>query len=166
MSFAIPVRRVHIIILLALGLLLSGCQALPEPGLSAKQIAVLQQHGFSPVEAGWELGMSQKVLFGFAEHEVSSDSRSFISKLARALQDVDLHDIRIDGHTDNIGEQAYNKALSLRRAETVAAIFVENGMQKDKVLVRGLGDSMPVADNRTRKGRSQNRRVSIIITSH
>ena len=69
----------------------------------------------------------------------------------------------MEGHTDNYGDEGYNQKLSERRAESVAAVFREAGMPAANIEVRGLGMSKPVADNKTRAGRSENRRVAIIV---
>lgn len=156
--------RFHLVALLTLGLLV-GCQSMPPSGLSAEQLAMLQSSGFTPVEDGWGLDLSGKILFNFAEEEISSDSLSYIKQLTHTLLSVSLNKVRIDGHTDNIGDPEFNRQLSKRRAEAVAAAMIESGMTTDSVSIRGLGDSKPVADNSTRSGRSENRRVSIVITT-
>lgn len=144
-------------------LFLAACQTLPS-GLTASQIETLQNNGFVQTDEGWELSIAEKVLFGFDQDQVSSDSSQYLEHLSRALQSSDLTSIRIDGHTDNTGPASYNKALSRRRADAVADIISAAGMPDENILVRGLGSSKPVADNSTREGRSENRRVSIIIS--
>lgn len=67
----------------------------------------------------------------------------------------------IDGHTDGLGGRADNLQLSQRRAEMVAAYLTTNGVDSDKISVRWHGERYPVASNRNRKGRAQNRRVTI-----
>ena len=67
----------------------------------------------------------------------------------------------IDGHTDSIGARAENLALSQQRAEMVAAYLTTRGVEADKISIRWHGERYPVAGNRSRKGRGQNRRVTI-----
>ena len=69
--------------------------------------------------------------------------------------------LEIVGHTDSIGPAAYNQALSERRAQAVADYLAGKGIAKGTMHVSGRGESEPVADNRTEKGRSANRRVDI-----
>ena len=69
----------------------------------------------------------------------------------------------VKGHTDSVGSDAYNDKLSLRRAESVAAYLVSQGVDADKVKTAGLGESQPLADNATDDGRAQNRRVEIFV---
>jgi OOP family OmpA-OmpF porin len=69
----------------------------------------------------------------------------------------------IDGHTDNVGSDAYNLDLSQRRAEAVRAFLVQNGIRGTRVTAQGQGESSPVASNTTEAGRQQNRRVEIVV---
>lgn len=143
-------------------LLLAACQTKPA-GLTAEQIAVLQKNGFTQTAAGWELGLDAKVLFGNNRATLSPESEKTVEKLASDLLHVGLMKVNLDGHTDNYGDVGYNNDLSLRRANTVAAAFAQAGMPRANIHTRGLGQSQPVASNKTQEGRAQNRRVSVII---
>jgi outer membrane protein OmpA-like peptidoglycan-associated protein len=149
--------------LLCGALLLAGCQTVPK-GLTPAQIAVLKQEGFKQTDEGWELGLSDKVLFDFDASVVMPQAKANLERLARNLLRVGLDRMRLDGHTDNIGTADYNEQLSLRRAQAVADVVTAAGMPVSNVRVRGLGASRPVADNRTAAGRAENRRVAIVIT--
>ncbi|MBB6115501.1 outer membrane protein OmpA-like peptidoglycan-associated protein [Rahnella inusitata] len=143
-------------------LLLAACQTKPA-GLTPEQIAVLQKNGFTQTAAGWELGLDAKVLFGNNQATLSPESEKTVEKLASDLLHVGLMKVNLDGHTDNYGDVGYNNDLSLRRANTVAAAFAQAGMPRANIHTRGLGQSQPVASNKTQEGRAQNRRVSVII---
>lgn len=143
-------------------LLLAACQTKPA-GLTAEQIAVLQKNGFTQTAAGWELSLDAKVLFGNNQATLSPESEKTVEKLASDLLHVGLMKVNLDGHTDNYGDVGYNNDLSLRRANTVAAAFAQAGMPRANIHTRGLGQSQPVASNKTQEGRAQNRRVSVII---
>lgn len=67
----------------------------------------------------------------------------------------------IEGHTDAIGSNEYNKKLSLERAQAVADYFVQNGIERNRLELIGLGESQPIATNDTQEGRAMNRRVEI-----
>ena len=69
--------------------------------------------------------------------------------------------IRIEGHTDNIGPEAYNLTLSERRAQVVYDYFRSNGITPERMQTAGYGFSRPIAENRTREGRALNRRSEI-----
>ncbi len=81
----------------------------PQTGLSAEQIAVLQEQGFELRDEGWEFGMSSKVLFGNNLDRLNPDSRNTLTKIARALLAVDIDKVRLEGHTDNYGDEGYNQ---------------------------------------------------------
>jgi outer membrane protein OmpA-like peptidoglycan-associated protein len=71
--------------------------------------------------------------------------------------------VSISGHTDTIGNERHNVALSTRRAEVVAAYLISKGVTFEKVTFKGFGSSQPISGNETATGRSKNRRVEILI---
>lgn len=76
------------------------------------------------------------------------------------------YNISIEGHTDSVGKDKYNQALSERRAAAVKKYLVENGAaHTDKIKPVGYGETRPIADNKTAKGKFKNRRVEILILS-
>ncbi|MCH8170157.1 MAG: OmpA family protein [Bacteroidetes bacterium] len=70
----------------------------------------------------------------------------------------------IEGYTDNVGSKGTNQKLSLERAKAVLDYFVKKGIIKQRFKVIGLGESFPIASNKTKKGRAKNRRVVIVRT--
>lgn len=70
--------------------------------------------------------------------------------------------VEIGGHTDGRGTDAHNLALSQRRAETVRAYLIAQGLSPDRLIARGYGKTQPVAENATEAGRARNRRVELI----
>jgi outer membrane protein OmpA-like peptidoglycan-associated protein len=72
--------------------------------------------------------------------------------------------VRIEGHTDSIGSDSYNEALSQRRAEAVATALETRGVPATRIEAVGRGKSAPVAGNDTSAGRQQNRRVEILFS--
>ncbi|CAM3511922.1 putative outer membrane protein [Xenorhabdus nematophila ATCC 19061] len=144
-------------------LFLSACQN--KGGLTAEQITTLKQQGFQQTDEGWLFGMSEKVLFGNNQSHLRPEGEAKLKELASVLSKVGIHHARLDGHTDNYGEVSYNNQLSLKRANTVADALTDGGMQRANLTTRGLGPSQPIADNRSSKGRAENRRVAIVITA-
>ena len=65
----------------------------------------------------------------------------------------------LSGHTDSIGKEAYNQKLSVKRAEAVAKTLEGFGVSAEKISTVGYGETRPIADNKTKEGRAQNRRV-------
>jgi len=70
-------------------------------------------------------------------------------------------DFSIDGHTDSVGPKGSNQALSERRANAVRDYLIANGIDADRLTAVGYGEDNPIANNRTRAGRKENRRVEV-----
>ncbi|APF01773.1 hypothetical protein BG030_23405 [Pseudomonas putida] len=147
-------------------LALSGCQTAPPKGLTPEQIAVLKREGFTPTDEGWAYDLSGKVLFGSDLDSLNGQSQSIVERIGKALLSVGIQGVRVDGHADASGKAAYNQQLSERRAQSVTKALVGVGMQPQNIQSRGLGSTQPVADNRTSAGRTENRRVSIVVASY
>lgn len=157
--------RFHFACLALMLLALGGCQSVPPKGLTAEQIALLKQEGFRLTDEGWEFGLSSKVLFGSDLDSLNKESRTIVERIGKSLLSVDIQRVRVDGHTDASGRDAYNEQLSLRRAKSVANALTAVGMRPENVETRGLGSREPVASNDTRAGRMENRRVAIVVAS-
>ena len=155
-------RFLFITLLVAL-LALSGCQTPPPKGLTPAQIAVLKQQGFELTDEGWAFGLSGKVLFGSDVESLNAPSTEIVQRIGKALLGVGIERVRVDGHTDASGKETYNQQLSLRRAKSVTHVMAGVGMKEENVQLRGLGSSEPVASNATAAGRTENRRVSIVV---
>ena len=147
-------------------LALTGCQSAPPKGLTPEQIAVLKREGFTPTDEGWAYDLSGKVLFGSDLDSLNGQSQAIVERIGKALLGVGIQGVRVDGHADSSGKAAYNQQLSERRAQSVAKALVGVGMQAQNIQRRGLGSTQPVADNRTSAGRTENRRVSIVVASY
>jgi outer membrane protein OmpA-like peptidoglycan-associated protein len=113
-------------------------------------------------DRGFELTLSD-VLFEFDKANLKAGSARSLTKITEFLRENPQRQITIEGYTDNVGSDAYNRDLSQRRAETVRDFFVQNGISANRISARGLGEEYPVASNDTEAGRQQNRRVQIII---
>lgn len=135
-------------------------------GLTPEQIAVLKREGFTPTDEGWAYDLSGKVLFGSDLDSLNGQSQAIVERIGKALLGVGIQGVRVDGHADSSGKAAYNQQLSERRAQSVTKALVGIGMQAQNIQSRGLGSSQPVADNRTSAGRTENRRVSIVVASY
>ncbi|SNY78807.1 OmpA family protein [Enterobacter sp. CC120223-11] len=144
--------------------LLSGCQA-PQGKFSPEQITEMKHWGFSESEGDWSLGISDKILFDTNDYQLKSESQKQIQTMASRLAATGLTHARLDGHTDNYGEDSYNEALSLKRADRVADAWAEGAhIPRTNLTTRGLGKKYPVASNKTSQGRAENRRVTVVIS--
>lgn len=157
--------RLFTITLVMSVLTLSGCQSVPQKGLTPAQIAVLKQQGFELTDEGWAFGLSGKVLFGSDVDSLNAQSSAIVERIGKSLLGVGIEGVRVDGHTDASGKEAYNEQLSLRRAKSVGTVLVATGMKQQNIELRGLGSSQPVASNDTSSGRTENRRVSIVVSA-
>jgi outer membrane protein OmpA-like peptidoglycan-associated protein len=146
-------------------LALTGCQTAPQKGLTPAQIAVLKQQGFELTDEGWAFGLSGKVLFGSDDDSLNRASSEIVERIGKALLAVGINRVRVDGHTDASGKEAYNEQLSVRRATSVAKVLTTVGMKEENIQLRGLGSSVPVATNTTTAGRTENRRVAIVVSA-
>jgi outer membrane protein OmpA-like peptidoglycan-associated protein len=93
-----------------------------------------------------------------------SNSNVELNALVNYLQATPKASILIEGHTDNTGQASNNLILSTKRAESIAQYLINKGISNSRISTKGLGDTKPIADNNTEKGRAQNRRTSFTIT--
>lgn len=153
--------------LIAAFVLLAGCATPPppKPTLAERQTETLSKLGFKKVDDGWMLILPDRISFEFNKDDLKPEFRKTITSFAHELLSVDIRQLRVEGHTDNVGAPDYNLALSQRRAGVVADAFVAEGFAAKDVERKGLGADHPAADNASPEGRAQNRRVEIIVVS-
>ena len=118
------------------------------------------------VGEGIVVEFSSNVLFAFDKSDLTADSRISLDKLVKVLNSYPDTDIEIQGHTDSKGSDAYNQTLSESRANTVSGYLDNNGIARDRLTIKGFGESIPKYDNATAEGRAQNRRVEFLITAN
>jgi outer membrane protein OmpA-like peptidoglycan-associated protein len=92
---------------------------------------------------------------------LTATSYNVLDRVYESLREWENVMVEIRGHTDNQGNDEYNKQLSQTRAETVMQYFINKGIKSDRLRAIGFGESSPIADNRTAAGRAQNRRVEL-----
>jgi outer membrane protein OmpA-like peptidoglycan-associated protein len=105
------------------------------------------------------------VLFGFDKWQLDDRAQTALLELVKQLQGDPTLTVELEGFTDSTGDWAYNIGLSQRRAEAVRRFLVEKGVELPRINSIGLGDVRPVADNKTKQGRDQNRRVAVRLFS-
>ena len=108
------------------------------------------------------LSMSD-ILFDVNKASLKADLKTSLAKVAGILSVYQQFNVSIEGNTDNTGSEEHNMKLSQQRADNVKAFLVEQGIAGERLTAKGLGMTMPVADNSTKEGRQKNRRVDLVI---
>lgn len=108
------------------------------------------------------LSMSD-ILFAVNKADLKADLKTSLAKVAGILSVYQQFNVSIEGNTDNTGSEEHNMKLSQQRADNVKAFLVEQGIAAERLTAKGLGMTMPVADNSTKEGRQKNRRVDLVI---
>lgn len=147
--------------------LLAGCQSWhTSRGFTPTQIAALERVGFERIGDGdaMEFDFKDRLLFASGDYTLGPDSRATIERIGHVLVAMQV-DIRVDGYTDSEAGESYNRLLSLNRAKAVANVLLSVGIPVQNIHVHGYGKADPVADNHTKDGRRQNRRVAVVVSS-
>jgi outer membrane protein OmpA-like peptidoglycan-associated protein len=104
------------------------------------------------------------VYFDFEQATIKPESFPLLDALAKTMQDHPrIRKVRVDGHTDSVGEDAFNLDLSRRRAAAVVTYMTGKGVAAERLASEGFGETRPIADNATDEGRAKNRRVELTI---
>ncbi|CAN7601167.1 OmpA family protein [Phenylobacterium sp. LjRoot225] len=109
------------------------------------------------------LNMPSDVTFGVDKADIQSRFYPAMDAVADTLRQYPQTTIDIVGHADSTGADDYNRALSERRAASVASRLVSNGVLRDRLFVAGRGEAQPIASNDTEDGRARNRRVEVVV---
>jgi outer membrane protein OmpA-like peptidoglycan-associated protein len=102
--------------------------------------------------------------FDFDKATLRPDSTSLMSDIAQTLKHNPSWTLQVNGHTDSIGDPAYNQKLSGQRAGSVVAALVAQGIDAGRLHSAGLGETQPKGDNTSLEGRALNRRVELVRT--
>lgn len=109
------------------------------------------------------LNMPADVTFAVDRADVQSRFHPTLDQVAATLNRYPQTLIDVTGHADSTGADAYNQALSERRAASVAGYLISRNVLRDRLYAAGRGESQPIASNATEAGRAQNRRVEVVL---
>ena len=109
------------------------------------------------------LNMPSNITFDFDSSTLKPQFTPILDNVAQTLTQYNQTVVEVAGHTDNVGTDSYNQALSERRANSVAAYLGSRGVMQQRMITVGAGESRPIASNDTESGRAQNRRVEITL---
>ncbi|HEX7062894.1 MAG TPA: OmpA family protein [Woeseiaceae bacterium] len=158
-------RRQHALILAGVGALAGGAVGYYMDRQEAELRAELQGTGVSVTRDGEHitLNMPGNVTFKTDSADLSPAFFDVLNSVAKVMDKYEKTVVEVAGHTDSTGTDAYNQALSERRAASVAQYLASQGVDQQRLMTVGVGESRPVADNSTAEGRQANRRVEITM---
>ncbi len=99
------------------------------------------------------------ILFDYNRADIKDGYYYDLDQVAEVLRMKPAYKLVVEGHTDNIGSDRYNKVLSQKRAKSLKDYLIDAGIKASRISAIGYGESSPIASNSTEEGRSQNRRV-------
>lgn len=147
----------------ALGALLGHVFCDPEKELPAPPpVAPAPPPPPPPPAPGTKLGTVGNAFFDFNRAEVKGKGEGVLEDITRTMKEQPTLRVRIEGHTDSAGSDAYNLKLGERRAQAVKTYLVRQGIDESRIETESVGEAKPVASNSTASGRAQNRRAEII----
>ena len=110
-----------------------------------------------------QVKVSSEVSFDVNQATIKSNFYDSLNKVANVVSEYEKTAIHVIGHTDSTGSESYNQQLSEKRADSVGRYLSQKGIQRDRMRMTGRGENMPVANNSSSAGRSENRRVEIYL---
>jgi OOP family OmpA-OmpF porin len=131
-------------------------------GSASTAVSVAAQKAAPPPPTSRKIVL-RDVHFDFDKADIRPDAQVILDTTVEVLNENSGVGVQVGAHTDATGTDAYNQSLSERRARAVRDYLVRGGVSGGRLTIQGLGASQPVADNSTRDGRAQNRRVELIV---
>lgn len=110
------------------------------------------------------LNMPGNITFRTDSSAIAANFYAVLDSVSKVLNEYEKTYVDVYGHTDNVGQAAYNMNLSQQRADSVSRYLQSRQVLPQRIETRGMGEGHPVASNRTAQGRAQNRRVEIKLT--
>ncbi|MFY9142825.1 OmpA family protein [Sulfuricurvum sp.] len=117
--------------------------------------------GFKVDVDGCPLKATLQLNFATDSNKVDAEGEAKVAEFASFLNESPAYKANIVGHTDSTGSDKYNQKLSEKRAETVKTMLIKDGVAAERLTSEGMGEKMPVASNKTKEGRAENRRIEV-----
>ena len=158
-------RRKRALIGAGVGALAGGAAGNYMDRQEAKLRQQLQGTGVSVTRNGDNitLNMPGNITFKTDSSDLRPDFFDVLNSVSLVLKEYDKTLLEVAGHTDNTGAAAYNQTLSEKRASTVAQYLSTRGVNSQRIITVGAGESHPIATNETPEGRQANRRVELSL---
>lgn len=110
-----------------------------------------------------KLSIPNDISFDSGRYDIKPNLRPILDQFAQGLAQQQSTEVRIIGHTDNVGSDALNNTLSVNRAQSARDYLVARGVNSSRISIDGRGEREPLADNVTESGRARNRRIDIFL---
>lgn len=110
-----------------------------------------------------KLSIPSDISFDSGRYDIKPNLRPILDQFAQGLAQQQSTEVRIIGHTDNVGSDALNNTLSVNRAQSARDYLVARGVSSSRISIDGRGEREPLADNATESGRARNRRIEIFL---
>lgn len=124
------------------------------PALKPKRVEVMADR----------IDIKEKIQFELDKATIKSESNDLLDEITKVFsENPQIKKVEIIGHTSDEGADKYNKTLSEKRAQAVVAYLTSHGIDKNRLVAKGLGESKPIADNKSEEGKEKNRRVEFLI---
>ncbi|MGZ5190823.1 MAG: OmpA family protein, partial [Flavisolibacter sp.] len=105
----------------------------------------------------------RNIFYDVNRFDLKNESQVELDQLVQLMKDNPTMKIQVEGHTDNVGKSADNLKLSQNRAKSVVTYLISKGIPATRLVAKGFGATIPVADNKTETGRAQNRRTEVKV---
>ncbi len=110
-----------------------------------------------------KLEIPSDISFDTGRSDIKPELRPILDQFASGLTNQPKTEVRIIGHTDNVGSDAVNDPLSRQRAQSARDYLASRGVNANRIVIEGRGEREPIATNATAEGRARNRRVEIFL---
>lgn len=150
---------------LGLGLGLSGCKtSVMIQSTEFSPLAVTASPPPPPPRKVEKIEIRETIQFETGKAVIKKRSHSVLDEVVKVMKDrPGIKKVRIEGHTDSVGDAEKNRKLSQARAKSVLEYLVKKGVARERLEAQGYGPDKPIADNNTDEGKTKNRRVEFTI---
>lgn len=124
----------------------------------------LKDIGLKAIKVGQKI-ILKNIFYETDSYELNKKSLVELTKLVEFLNNNNTLKIEISGHTDNVGTSEYNQTLSENRAKSVYNYLIDAGINPERLVYKGYGETVPISTNDTEEGKAENRRTEIKILS-
>ncbi len=157
--------RVKILGLLAAVLLVAACETTPAPGTQTGASTGTQQVATPGSQADFTQNVGDRVFFDYDSYQLSPEARQTLTRQVAWLKRYGNWRITVEGHADERGTREYNLALGERRASSVRAFLVSQGIPANRVATISYGKERPAVSGSTEQAYSQNRRGVTVLSN-